>query len=169
MGTRSGNIDPSLIAFLARQEEVDVSEVERWLNTRSGLLGVSGVSRDMRELLEAEARRDNRAALALNMFCYRVRNYIGAYLAVLGGADAVVFGGGIGENAPQMRERICAGMDWCGLVLDRDLNADTIGSEGRINAEGSRTHAYVISVDEETMIVRDTVGCLRRREQKGGQ
>ena len=101
MGTRSGNIDPFLVGFLSRQENVDVAEVERWLNTRSGLLGVSGISRDVRELLEAEARGETRAALALEMFCYQIRKYVGAYITALGGTDAVIFGGGIGENASQ--------------------------------------------------------------------
>ncbi|MGB3633869.1 MAG: acetate/propionate family kinase, partial [Rubrobacteraceae bacterium] len=169
MGTRSGSVDPSLVAFLAQHEKVDVAEVENWLNKESGLLGVSGVSQAMRELLEAEARGDGRAALALKMFCYRVRTYIGTYLAVVGGADAVVFGGGIGENAPQMRARICADMDWCGLTLDQQLNNDTTGSEGRISTKDSRTQAYVVAVDEEVMIVQDTVNCLRHNEQRRGK
>jgi len=164
MGTRSGDVDPSLAGFLARKEAVDVAEVEGWLNTRSGLLGVSGRSADMRELLEAEARGDARAALAVAMFCYRVRKYVGAYLAALGGADAVVFGGGIGENAPLVRARVCAGMGWCGLTLDEDRNARTIGSEGRISTDDSRVQAYVIPVDEEGIIAHDTVRCLRERQ-----
>ena len=166
MGTRSGNIDPFLLEFLSRQESVDVAEVEDWLNTRSGLLGVSGISRDVRELLETEAQGDARAALALEMFCYKVRKYIGAYFAVLDGADAVVFGGGIGENAPQVRERICAGMNWCGLELDRERNTSTVGSESRISTEDSRVHAYVVPVDEEMMIAHDTFHCLRRRKRE---
>lgn len=169
MGTRSGNIDPSVVAFLARREEVKVSEVENWLNKESGLLGVSGISQDMRELLEAEAQGDDRAALALEMFCYRVRAYIGAYLAIIGGADAVVFGGGIGENAPEIRARICADMDWCGLTLDQELNNDTVGSEGHISTKDSKTQAYVVTVDEEMMIAQDTANCLRRHEQSGGK
>ena len=164
MGTRSGNVDPSLASFIARQEEVEVAEVETWLNKRSGLLGVSGVSQDMRQLLEAEAQGDTRAALAVEMFCYRARSYLGSYLAVLDGADAIVFGGGIGENAPQVRDRICAGMDWCGLVLDGELNAETVKSEGQISTEESGVQAYVISVDEEMMIVQDTNRCLRRKD-----
>jgi acetate kinase len=161
MGTRSGDVDPSLAGFLARREGVGIEEAEAWLNTRSGLLGVSGRSADMRELLEAEASGDARAALAVGMFCYRVRNYIGAYLAALGGADAVVFGGGIGENAPLVRARICAGMGWCGLTLDEARNARTVGSEGRISTDDSKVHAYVIPVDEASIIARDTVCCLR--------
>jgi acetate kinase len=160
MGTRSGSVDPSLVGFLARKEGVDADEVEGWLNKRSGLLGISGISRDVRELLEAEARGEERAALALEMFCDRVRKHVGAYLNVLCGADAVVFGGGIGENAPLVRERVCAGMDWCGLVLDPELNANAVGVEARISAEGSKIHAYVVHVDEETRIAEDTAHLL---------
>ena len=162
MGTRSGDVDPSLVGFLARMEGVSMEQVEEWLNTRSGLLGVSGRSQDMRELVEAEGRGDPRAALALEMFCYRVRKYIGAYLSVLGGAEAVIFGGGIGENAPLIRTRICAGMGWCGLLLDGESNARLVGVEGRISAEDASVHAYVIPVDETVLIARDTVRCLRQ-------
>jgi acetate kinase len=162
MGTRSGDVDPSLAGILARREGVDIEEAEAWLNTRSGLLGVSGRSSDMRELLEAEANGDDRAALAVDMFCYRARKYVGAYLAALDGADAVVFGGGIGENAPPVRARICAGMEWCGLTLDEGRNARTVGCEGRISTDDSRVHAYVIQVNEAAVIARDTVRCLRR-------
>jgi len=160
MGTRSGDVDPSLAGFLARNERVSIEQAEAWLNTQSGLLGVSGRSRDMRELLEAEAAGDARAALAVEMFCYRVRKYIGAYLAVLGQTEAIIFGGGIGENAPSVRARICDGMEWCGLVLDPSLNAHTIGTEDRISAEGATLKAHVIPVDEEIIIARDTFRCL---------
>src|SRR5262245_51019107 len=107
---------------LARREQVDVAEVEDWLNRRSGLLGVSASSRDMRDLLQRERQGDGRARLAIEMFCYRVRKYLGAYLAVRCGADAVVVGGGIGENAAEVRARACAGMEWCGLLLDEGRN-----------------------------------------------
>ncbi|MBA7654230.1 Acetate kinase [subsurface metagenome] len=166
MGTRSGDMDPSLAGFLARREGVDVEEVEGWLNARSGLLGVSGRSHDMRELLEAERQGDARAALAVEMFCYRVRKYIAAYMAVLGGADAVVFGGGIGENAPTVRARICAGMDWCGLKLDSDRNVVAIGRESRISSDDAKVHAYVILVDEALIIARDTISCLQNKHQE---
>lgn len=161
MGTRSGSVDPALVPFLARREGVSAAEVEGWLNRRSGLLGVSGISRDVRELLEAEAGGDVDAALALEMFCYGVRKQVGAYLAALGGADAVVFGGGIGENAPAIRERVCAGMAWCGLVLDKERNDRAVGTEARISADESGIHAYVAPVDEETAIAGDTFRCLR--------
>ncbi|HSW35486.1 MAG TPA: acetate kinase [Candidatus Limnocylindrales bacterium] len=163
MGTRSGDIDPTLAGYIAKREKVEVQEVERWLNARSGLLGVSGLSSDMRELLEAEDREDKRAALAVDMFCYRVRKFIGAYLAVLGGADAVIFGGGIGENSPRVRARICQAMDWCGLEIDPGRNAAAIGIEGRISAGSSRIEAWVIPVYEETVIAHDTAACLYSR------
>ncbi len=161
MGTRSGDIDPSLPGFLVDREGVGLEEVEGWLNKQSGLLGVSGCSRDMRELLELEGQGDVRAALAVEMFCYRVRKYVGAYLNVLGGADALVFGGGIGENAASVRARICSGMEWCGLVLDQDRNRATIGSEERISMDEAKIHAYVIPVDEAVIIARDTFSCLQ--------
>jgi len=160
MGTRSGSIDPSLVGFLARREDVDASEVEGWLNRRSGLLGVSETSRDVRALLDAEEDGDESAALALEMFCAGVRKQIGAYLATLGGADAVVFGGGIGENAQPIRERVLAGMGWCGLHLDPVRNASAVGVEARISTDDSKTHAYVISVDEEIKIAGETARLL---------
>jgi len=160
MGTRSGDIDPSVVSYLARKENTTADEVESWLNRRSGLEGVSGTSRDMRELLEREYRGDKRAALAVEMFCYRVRKYLGALLAVLGGADAIVFGGGIGEHAAAVRARICAGMAWCGLELDAQRNTATTGTEGCISAPGARLQAYVLPVNEEAIIVADTLTCL---------
>ena len=156
MGTRSGDIDPTIVSFLARRETVAVDEVERWLNTRSGLMGVSGGSADVRDLLAAESEGDERASLALDMFCYRVRKYIGAYMAVLGGADAILFGGGIGENAPQIRARVCSGMEWMGLRLDESRNQALVGIGGQISADNSTIQAYVCAVDEERLIARDT-------------
>jgi acetate kinase len=162
MGTRSGDVDPSLADYLARREGVEIAEVVTWLNKRSGLLGLSGTSRDMRELLAARNRGDGRAALAVEMFCYRVKKQIGAYLAALGGADAVIFAGGIGERAFEVRAEICSGMQWCGLVLDPERNAGTIEEEARIGVAGSPVAAYVIPVDEAAIIARDTVDCLLR-------
>ncbi|MFW6126012.1 MAG: acetate/propionate family kinase [Chloroflexota bacterium] len=170
MGTRCGDVDPSLVAVLSRAEGVDVAEVEEWLNNRSGLLGVSGVSADMRQLLEAEREGNGAAALAVEMFCYRVKKYVGAYLNVLGGAEAVVFGGGIGENTPSVRSRVCAGMEWCGLKLDADRNEAAMGTEARISKDRSTMAAYVIPVDEAVLIARDTARCLgggRKRIGRG--
>jgi acetate kinase len=159
MGTRAGDLDAAVVGHLARGEGVRVEEVERWLNERSGLLGVSGRSRDMAELL-AVAREDPRAELAVELFCYRARKYVGAYLAALGGADALVFTGGIGEHAPEVRARILAEMAWCGLALDAEANARTVGREGRIAAAGARIAAFVIPTDEELIIARDTAETL---------
>jgi acetate kinase len=166
MGTRSGDVDASIVNFLSEREKVEPAEVERWLNERSGLLGLSGRSNDMRELLRvAEQEHDKRAEFAIDLFCYRVRKYLGAYLAVLDGADAVVFGGGIGENAPEIRERIFRNMKWCGLELNRDLNRAAVGLEpghaAKISTDGSRLAAYVVAADEESWIARETVRCVR--------
>jgi acetate kinase len=162
MGTRSGDVDPALVSYIARKENVDAAEVERWLNQRSGLLGLSGVSNDMRDLV-SRYEADRRARLAVDVFCYRARKYLGAYLAALGGADAVVFSGGIGENTPAVREKICAGMEWCGLSLDQEKNRATVGGEGPISAAGAAVRAYVIPSDEEAIIARETAKLFRRK------
>ena len=165
MGTRSGDLDPAVVGHLVRKEGLSLDEVERLLNERSGLLGVSGLSHDMRELLKAaEGKPDSRAALALDMFCYRVRKYIGAYLAVLGGADALVFGGGIGERSALIRARICEGMGWCGLRLDPLRNEAAVslapGQSMKISEEGASLACYVAGVDEEMEIARATRDCV---------
>jgi acetate kinase len=162
MGTRSGDVDPAIVDYLARKEKVSSGEIERWLNERSGLMGVSGHGSDMRELLEREGD-DARARLAIDVFCYRARKYVGAYLAALGGAQAVVFSGGIAESAPEVRARICEAMEWCGLELDRARNAGAVGTEARISSDAARLHAWVLPTDEELIIARDTVDCLARR------
>jgi acetate kinase len=151
MGTRSGDIDPALVGFLARKENVSVEVVERWLNKESGLLGISGISQDMR-ILSQRANTDQRARLALEVFSYRAKKYVGAYLAAMGGAAAVVFGGGIGEHAPGIRQSVCEGLEWLGLELDPARNAALLGQEGCITPPGSRLHAYVIPTDEGLMM-----------------
>ena len=165
MGTRSGDVDPAVVSFLAQREKVDAGKVEQWLNEDSGLLGLSGRTNDMRELLFAATQEhDTRAQLAIELFCYRTRKYIGAYLAVLGGADAIVFGGGIGEASPDIRARVCERMEWCGLRLDPDRNRACVslsqGTASEISQEGSRVKAYVVAADEETWIAKETVRCL---------
>jgi acetate kinase len=159
MGTRAGDVDPAIAAFLARRESVGVDQVIEWLNRRSGLRGLSGIGNDVRDLLAREAT-DPRARLALAVFCHRARKYLGAYLATLGGADAVIFTGGIGEHAPAIRERICAGMAWCGLELDPGRNARATGTEARISADRSRIEAFAIPTDEERIIALDTIAVL---------
>jgi acetate kinase len=118
MGTRSGDLDPAVVDYVATKEGLSPSEMEALLNKQSGLLGISGLTNDMRELLaEAREHDDRRSRLAIEIFCYRARKYIGAYLAALDGSDAIVFAGGIGENAPEIRARICAGLEWAGIEL----------------------------------------------------
>lgn len=163
MGTRSGDIDPAVLFFLARKEGMLPAEMDRLLNFKSGLLGISGLSNDMGKILDRAAQGDGaRARLAVEMFCYRVRKYIGAYLAVLGGAQAVVFGGGIGENSPVVREKICQGMEWCGLEIDTELNGAAIGTEGPVSAANARICAYTIPVDEEMLIARETFALVSK-------
>ena len=163
MGTRSGDLDPALVTLLARKEQVDAAAVESWLNTRSGLLGLSGISNDMRELTAAY-RTDPRARLAVDVFCYRARKYLGAYLAVLGGAaQAVIFSGGIGENAPLVRKSILDRMEWCGLSLDDTANDRIIGYDGKISTARSKLDVFVIHTDEEAVIARETARLIGDR------
>jgi acetate kinase len=163
MGTRSGDIDPSLVEYLAVKDGLTLSEVDALLNKQSGLLGISGLTGDMRDLLdEAAEHEDRRAELAIAVFCQRVRHYVGAYLAEMGGADAVVFSAGIGENASRVRERICTGLDALGLDLDQEANRATVGGvEGRISTGASRLQAYVIPTNEELLIARDSFRVVR--------
>lgn len=157
MGTRSGDVDPAILDFISAKEGQSSRDVDMMLNRQSGLLGVSGLTSDMRELLAEEAENgDRRARLAIDLFCYRVKKYIGAYLAAMNGADAIVFAGGIGENAPAVRARILDGMDWLGVRLDVGANDQVVGREARIDAPGSRMELWVIPTDEELLIARDT-------------
>jgi acetate kinase len=173
MGTRSGDIDPALVGFLARKENVSAEEIEGWLNTRSGMLGISGISQDMRVLLE-RVSMDERARLAVDVFCYRAKKYVGAYLAAMGGASAVVFSGGIGEGSSRIRKNICEGLETLGLEVDPALNTDT-GGERRITHERSRLHAYVIPTDESLMmthlalLVRGRANLAKRGFREGSR
>jgi acetate kinase len=164
MGKRSGDIDPSIVGYLARKEKVAVEIVEEWLNQESGLLGVSGRSNDTRELVPL-IEKDERVCLALEMFCYRLRKYIGAYLAVLGGAaQAIVLGGGISENTPFVREQILKHFTWCGLKFDSKRNERVIDCEGRITTDDSSIRAFVIPVEEGLMIAHNTMRLLENEE-----
>jgi acetate kinase len=158
MGTRSGDLDPAIVNLIATKEGMSGSEVDTLLNTQSGLLGISGLTNDMR-MLQAELKEndDRRVQLAIEVFCYRARKYIGAFLACMGGADAVIFTGGIGENSPEIRARICEGMEWAGLNIDAARNQQTVGREGLISSDDSKLLAYAIPTDEELLIARDTV------------
>ncbi len=168
MGTRSGDLDPAILDYVASKEGLSLQEVEGLLNKQSGLLGISGLTNDMRELLaEAEEHDDRRARLAIDIFCYRARKYVGAYLATLNGADALLFAGGIGENAPSIRARICDGLQWLGVELDAERNEATVGgSAGLISANGSRVEVWVVPTDEELLIARDTVRVVQGLESR---
>lgn len=159
MGTRAGDVDASILEYLFYKEGMNFNEIDNLLNKRSGLLGISGLTGDMRELMEEEQeKQDRRARLAIDIFCVRVKKYIGAYFAEMGGAEAVVFTGGIGENAPVIRERICSGLECLGLILNPETNKALFGGRsGKISSDESKLGAYVIPTNEELLIARDTV------------
>ncbi len=157
MGTRSGDVDAAILDFVAAKEGMSLRDVEAMLNKQSGLLGISGLTADMRELQAEELEhQDRRSRLAIQVFCYRAKKYLGAYLAAMNGADAVVFTGGIGENSPEIRECVCAGLEWFGIEMDKPRNATLRGGEGRFDKDGSRVQLWVIPTDEELLIARDT-------------
>lgn len=168
MGTRGGDMDPSIIEFIRNKEGMTVREIDTMLNKQSGLLGISGLTNDMRELIaEEHEKNDRRARLAIDIFCNRVKKYIGAYIAEMGGADAIVFTGGIGENSSNIRERICKGFEWMGLNVDKEKNTDTInGKEGEISTAESRLKAFVIPTNEELLIARDTVRVIKNAPRR---
>src|SRR5690349_3701434 len=159
MGTRSGDLDPSIVDFISAKEGLSAHEVETLLNKQSGLLGISGLTDDMRELLaEAHEHDDRRARLAIEIFCYRARKYIGSYLAAMNGAEAIVFTGGIGENSAEIRARVCGELTGLGVELDAELNAKHgAGKSGQISGDDSRVAVFVIPTNEELLIARDTV------------
>ncbi len=156
MSTRSGDLDPGVVGHLARAENMSVARFQQLVNHESGLLGVSGLSSDVRDLLAQEAD-DVRAAEALALFCYQAKKCIGAYAAALGGLDAVVFAGGIGENAPPIRERICTGLGFLGIEIDRQRNAD---SAALISPDAARVRLRVLRTDEERMIAQSVATIL---------
>jgi acetate kinase len=159
MGTRSGDLDAAILEFISAKEGLSIHEIEMMLNKQSGLLGISGLTNDMRELLaETEESGDRRARLAIEIFCYRVRKYIGSYLAAMNGADAIIFGGGIGENSAKIRSMICEGMSWSGVEIDEGRNASQVkGNEGIISTDSSKVKVWVIATNEELLIARDTI------------
>jgi acetate kinase len=162
MGTRSGDVDPSLVAFLAREEHLDVADVMDILEKKSGLLGVSGKSLDTRILMR-DYDTNERVHLAMEMFSYRVLKAVGAYLAALGGAHAVIFGGGIAENTSLVRQRVCDGLRWCGLEMDADQNTTLIDREGRLSTAQSPVQAYVIPTEETLQIAHECCQAIEPR------
>lgn len=158
MGTRSGDIDPAIISFLMEKKNITCEEVNKYLNKESGVLGLSGISSDFRDLHEAAAQGNQRASLALEVFNYRVKKYIGAYAASMGGVDCVVFTAGIGENTPQVRESACSGLEFMGIKIDKEKNkAVAKGGQGEISTDDSPVKVFVIPTNEELMIARETM------------
>lgn len=164
MGTRCGDVDAGVLAFLERTEKQTATQSEEMLNKKSGLLGISGISSDMREILTAAEEGHPRALLALKTYCYRVRKYIGAYVAAMGGLDAVIFTGGIGQGSIEVRALALQGLEWMGLVLDRERNQKARGVDEicRISAEDSKVAVLVVPTDEERMMAREALRALSR-------
>ncbi len=161
MGTRAGDVDPGLLLYLLRTQPMTPEQLDDMLNKQSGLKGVSGLSADMRDLEKAAANGNAQAELALALFAYRVRKYIGAYAAALGGLDSVAFTGGIGERSASMRGRICAGLEFFGLQIDAETNEKADGkSAARVSPASSAVSVWVIPTDEERQIAREVAGVL---------
>jgi len=156
MGTRSGDMDPSVILFIMSKEGLTLNEANTLLNKHCGLQGISGISSDMREIVTEMKGGDKRATLAFDVFAYRVKKYIGAYAAVLGGLDAVVFTGGIGENSPEIRKASCAGLQFLGIDVDDQVN-ESSEKEKNISRSGSATAVLVLPTNEELVIALDTM------------
>lgn len=165
MGTRSGDVDPALPAYLVRAERRDLTQVMDILEKQSGLLGVSGISLDTRVLMR-EYGKDERVKLALEMFCYRLLKAVGSYIAALGGAHAIIFGGGIGENTALVRQRVCDGLKWCGLKLDTERNRTVIDVEGLLSMDDSRIQAYTIPAEETLELAHECCRALEMRNPK---
>jgi len=156
MGTRSGDIDPAIIAYLERVRKMSVSQIDNLLNKKSGLLGVSGTSNDVRSVMKAAAEGDKRAALALTIYCYRVKKYIGSYTAALGKVSALVFTAGVGENGSQIRAQIMANMEPLGYCLDTEKNKAAVGKEMDISTDSSPIRIFAVPTAEELLIALDT-------------
>ncbi|MDQ3260584.1 MAG: acetate/propionate family kinase [Pseudomonadota bacterium] len=157
MATRCGDLDPGVLLYLQRECGMSLEALDHMLSQESGLLGVSGVSADMRALL---ASNEPRARLAVDLYCYRARKYIGAYLAVLGGADAIVFGGGVGEHAPEIRARILQGLEWAGIAIDATHNQTALGVEARITHVNSPVAVWVLPVDEAAILANEALALV---------
>jgi len=168
MATRSGDLDPAISSYLSRHAGLDPAAIENLLNHSSGLLGVSGVSADIRDVRAAAASGNADAGLALEMFCYRIRKYLGQYLAIEGQTAAIIFGGGIGEHDDAVRAKVCNGLEHLGIVMDVTRNQAASGREYCFSAETSRIKLYVIPLNEELYIARAAMGLLKNRMDARG-
>ena len=162
MGTRCGNVDLGVITYLLDKENMTTSQINDIINKKSGLIGISGVSSDMRDIEKAISEGNERAKLALDMYMYYVLKYIGSYIAALGGVDAIVFTGGVGENQPILRKFICDHLKFMGLDFDYELNENSYGKEVELSLPNSKIHVAVIPTNEELAIATDTVELLKR-------
>jgi len=160
MGTRSGDIDGGAVAFIQKKLGLDADGISNLLNKKSGVQGITGISSDMREIDAAAENGDKKAILALDMYNYRIKKYVGAYAAAMGGADIIVFTAGVGENQASMRSEVCKGMEWMGIKLDEEKNAKVRGVEAVISTEDSPVTVVVIPTDEELVIASDTMALL---------
>lgn len=155
MGTRCGNIDPAIIPFLMKKENMTMEQIDTYINKRSGVLGISGVSSDFRDIEKAAAAGNERAKLALDMFIYEVVKFIGSYAAAMNGVDVIIFTAGVGENAIGMREQITSGVEYLGTKIDKEKN-NVRGKEREISVDGAKVKVFVIPTNEELVIARDT-------------
>lgn len=162
MGTRSGGIDPSIVTFIAEKENLSPAEMSDILNKKSGFLGISGISSDARDLEQAAAEGNKRAQLTLDIVTYQVKKIVGSYAAAMGGVDAVLFTGGIGENSADFREAVCENMEFLGLEFDAELNKNASRKEAVFSKPGSKVQAWVLPTDEEMLIARDTAEILTK-------
>ena len=160
MGTRSGDIDGGAVSFIQKKLGLDADGISNLLNKKSGLFGITGISSDMREIDAAAKNGDEKARLALDMYFYRIKKYVGAYAAAMGGTDIIVFTAGVGENQANMREEVCRDMEWMGVKLDNEKNAPVHGEETIISAPDSKVTVVVVPTDEELMIATDTMELL---------
>jgi len=160
MGTRCGDIDPAILMFLMQNNGIDVNALNKILNKKSGLLGISGISNDMRVLEDEAEKGDKKADLAIDIFCYRIKKYIGSYTAAMGGVDYVAFTAGIGENSCVVRERCCQGLEGIGAFYDKEKNNVMDGKEGVFSTDDSKVTLCIIPTNEEMVIAHDTVECV---------
>jgi acetate kinase len=166
MGTRCGDLDPALVLYVMGKESLTVAEATAMLNKHSGLAGISGISSDMREIEDQAERGQNRARLAFDIFCYRVKKYVGAYAAAMGGLDAVVFTGGIGSNSPRVRTSVLEGLDFLGVVLDHERNRACVEQDAEIGSSGSKVRVFAIVTNEELVIALDTERIVSSLQQQ---
>ena len=164
MGTRVGDVDPGALTFLMKKHSIDADALQKIINKESGVLGVSELSSDMREIEAAVNAGDEKAKLALDMYEQRIIKYIGAYAAEMGGVDIIVFTGGVGENQTGLRMNVCEPLAFMGVELDKEVNAKARGTETVISAAASKVKVVVVPTDEELMIARDTEAIVNGRE-----